>query len=110
MFALKTVILAFAAFAASAAAAPQSSMFPSEVNLRHAIDKCEQGPSQNQISCCNSEHNDLLSILDDLSLLGGQCQQLQIPINILAVADTTQTGVVCQGQIACCAGESVSIL
>lgn len=112
MYAFATIAFALAA---TAVALPQQGGSGHEgkgssITVEQAQNQCNGGTAQ-QVSCCTSESTDgLLSILDDLSILGGDCSPVAVNVGILASIQNEQVGSQCNGnQVACCpAGTSVS--
>lgn len=121
MFALKTVVLAFAALAVAMPHQPAGNTENSntEVNseveftsLQQAHDQCSHmNDGKNQIACCNEEkemegddQGGLLGSLGDgLEILSGNCQPIAIPIGLVAAAVPITD--YCNQQVACCSGD-----
>lgn len=113
MFALKTIVLAFAALAVAVPHKPVGAKNSNtEVDVKtfeQAHDECSHMQDGNtQISCCNTESEDegddiggLIGSLDGLNLLGGNCQPITIPVLGVAVPITNT----CNQQVACCSGD-----
>ncbi|SPN98447.1 uncharacterized protein DNG_01491 [Cephalotrichum gorgonifer] len=101
MFAIQTLVVAFAAFAA---ASPQGSKGKSVADVQAT---CSGNGSGNQISCCNVSKGDTgLDILG--GLLGGACSPISIPIGLVAAAVPITD--YCNTQVACCSGDQTGLV
>lgn len=110
MYAIKTIVLAFATFAATAAAAPH----PQGPSVEQAVNQCSGNDmGQTQVSCCDTTKTEtggaggLLGggLLNNLNLLGGQCSPIALPLNIIGGAVAIPITDYCTNQAACCSGD-----
>ena len=110
MYAIKTIVLAFVAFTASVAAAPQGATGVQSVTAQQAVDQCaHNNDGKNQVSCCNSKQVQngvgIIGNLGNLDILGGECQPISIPTAVLGGAAAVPISNFCNQQAACCSGD-----
>ena len=118
MYASSIIAFAFAGFAATTLALPQSggsggkSTNVPTITIKQAQEQCNgNNNGQSQVSCCNGkEGGGLLDLLSGANVLGGDCSQISVPIGILSKQDITNVNEYCSNRVACCpAGTEVTI-
>ncbi|KAM6504634.1 hypothetical protein FSOLCH5_015369 [Fusarium solani] len=120
MHAIKTIALAFAAFAASAAAAPTETTGSKSPNVQQAVAQCSgNNNGRNQISCCNSASKQAQkgaglvgNVVGNVDILGGNCSPLSIPVAVLGGAASVPITEFCNQnqQAACCSGDQNGLI